>query len=317
MGAHRRTHHARATLLQSSSRAQTALDIGQARSHARKAPAGTPAAPRWPARRRSRRAPSRRRPRPRRGEFALQCIAQCTAGGLGPRRPPPPHLPGAGSVRSRRQPSPRLPSRRRCAAAAAAASRRSGAPHCPRCCCLREALAAPADHVLPWYRCPDLKARTSPLPQPGGGKKGGAAPRGFSDHNAKWLKPKPRQEEPSSEDDEELDGEEELSLSGEEFSDDGSDGALGSDGASRCRCCCAASAPHGCDRCLQAGGSEGAALMRANHGWLHQWHITCISICARPCACWHSDRAQRRSCRRRHPAALPAPQARGRRTSWA
>ncbi|PRW56656.1 ribosomal RNA methyltransferase NOP2 [Chlorella sorokiniana] len=63
------------------------------------------------------------------------------------------------------------------------------------------------------------------------GKKGGAAPRGFSDHNAKWLKPKQQQEEPSSEEEEELEeglSGEELSLSGEEFSDD-DEGLLGSD----------------------------------------------------------------------------------------
>lgn len=71
-------------------------------------------------------------------------------------------------------------------------------------------------------------------PQPAAGKKGGAAPRGFTDHNAKWLKPKQRQQEPSSEEEEgeEAQGlsDEELSLSGEEFSDD-DDGPLGSDGA--------------------------------------------------------------------------------------
>lgn len=68
------------------------------------------------------------------------------------------------------------------------------------------------------------------------GKKGGAAARGFTDHNAKWLKPKQQQQqqqEPSSEEEEEEGlSDEELSLSGEEFSDDeeglmgGSDGAL-------------------------------------------------------------------------------------------
>lgn len=64
-------------------------------------------------------------------------------------------------------------------------------------------------------------APASKKQQLGGGRK----PAGFSDHNAKWLKPKKQQqpaEEPSSEDEEEVD-EEELSgeeFSGEEFSDD-------------------------------------------------------------------------------------------------
>lgn len=64
----------------------------------------------------------------------------------------------------------------------------------------------------------------------GAGKK---QAKGFTDHNAKWLKPKARQEEPSSEEEEaglgSEDEEAEQSLSGEEFS---SDGIEGSDGAS-------------------------------------------------------------------------------------
>lgn len=94
------------------------------------------------------------------------------------------------------------------------------------------------------------------LPQPTAGKKGGAAPKGFSDHNAKWLKPKARQEEPSSEEEEEeLDGEE-LSLSGEEFSDDDSEGPLGSDGASGLPLLLC-SALHG-RQCWLQGGWDGA-----------------------------------------------------------
>lgn len=78
-------------------------------------------------------------------------------------------------------------------------------------------------------------AAAAPAPkkqQLAGGRKGA----GFSDHNAKWLKPKP-QAAPSGSSEEEEEGSElegEQSLSGEEFSSDGgSEGALGSEGEPR------------------------------------------------------------------------------------
>lgn len=55
--------------------------------------------------------------------------------------------------------------------------------------------------------------------QAAGAKKGGAQPRGFSDHNARWLKPKQGQQEASSEEEELGSEEEEEALSGEEFSE--------------------------------------------------------------------------------------------------
>lgn len=133
---------------------------------------------------------------------------------------------------SRPQPSPLLPSRRRCAGAAAAAAshRLSRSAASARCFAASESgrllpCVQSVSHALP-------PAATPLCLQTAAGKKGGAAPRGFTDHNAKWLKPKQRQEEPSSEEDEEEGlSDEELSLSGEEFSDDDSEGPLGSDGA--------------------------------------------------------------------------------------
>lgn len=131
---------------------------------------------------------------------------------------------------SRSQPSPLLPSRRRCAgAAAAAASHRLSSAASARCFAASE-----SGRLLPCVQSVSRSLPPAAAPlclQSAAGKKGGAAPRGFTDHNAKWLKPKQRQEEPSSEEEEEGLSDEELSLSGEEFSDDDSEGPLGSDGA--------------------------------------------------------------------------------------